>query len=525
MQRLGTAAGITQQFLLLCGLSTDCTRKDLLQALLWPYMKRKGIRRRFLANADWTAPILGDKALPAFRFGCMPQTSTSTTNPAGLEVVLATDVVWLIISQGLFAAEWAVTAHGHSVVVHLRNLASATLAMLAILIHTKIEKAAIPANNGHLVLSQPSPVMRDDYAPAAVPFDERLHTDSFRLDNSRNNANMLCCQMRRHPAQFRCIKLADKSTVLYYESILRCRQSTWLPQCKGELFPFPPESMYHMQAHQQMMSKAYQRLLAECPGLSAGRNHHESCQLALALRIYGLSVEEEMVTHIPATLTHCVVRNGNEFPCMTYKHGFVFTLKVGPEETLDDRAQPTSQAQKGRGALLLTPVKMTHHWDLDMNRHLGVPHDGQHDGQRGMGDWRPLPVQGVSSLGLDELSFAMSSSLHFDGETVVVRRPADLLAETSEDMEVLPFLPFPVIKWKTVLLLNLTHEEVEVSVDRGGVENGMDHSMEQGHSMESHHCMQGDQRMESESCECMGGNQRMESESDECMVETEKLDA
>ena len=166
MQRLGTATGITQQFLLLCGMSTDCSRKDLLQALLWPYMQRKGIRRRFLANADWTAPILGDKALPAFRFGCMPQASTSTTNPAGLEVVLATDVVWLIISQGLFAAEWAVTAHGHSVVVHLRNLASATLALLMVLIHTKIEKAAIPANSSHLVLSQPSPVMRDGHAPA-----------------------------------------------------------------------------------------------------------------------------------------------------------------------------------------------------------------------------------------------------------------------------------------------------------------------------------------------------------------------
>ena len=263
MQRLGTATGITQQFLLLCGMSADCSRKDLLQALLWPYMQRKGIRRRFLANADWTAPILGDQALPAFRFGCMPQASTSTTSPAGLEVVLATDVVWLIISQGLFAAEWAVTAHGHSVVVHLRNLASATLALLGVLIHTKIEKAAIPANNGHLVLSHPSPVMRDGHAPAAVPFDERLHTDSFRLDNSRSNANMLCYQMRRHPAQFRCIQLADKSTVLYYESMLRCREATWLPQCVGELFPFPPESTYHMHAHQQMMSRAYQRFLAE----------------------------------------------------------------------------------------------------------------------------------------------------------------------------------------------------------------------------------------------------------------------
>ena len=159
-------------------MSTDCSRKDLLQALLWPYMQRRGIRRRFLANADWTAPILGDQALPAFRFGCMPQASTSPTSTSpnstsptspgsmqhtsrGLEVVLATDVVWLIISQGLFAAEWAVTAHGHSVVVHLRNLASATLALLGVLIHTKIEKAAIPANNGHLVLSHPSPVMRD----------------------------------------------------------------------------------------------------------------------------------------------------------------------------------------------------------------------------------------------------------------------------------------------------------------------------------------------------------------------------
>ena len=36
-----------------------------------------------------------------------------------------------------------------------------TCGYLGVLIHTKIEKAAIPANNGHLVLSHPSPVMRD----------------------------------------------------------------------------------------------------------------------------------------------------------------------------------------------------------------------------------------------------------------------------------------------------------------------------------------------------------------------------
>ena len=206
---------------------------------------------------------------------------------------------------------------------------------------------------------------------------------------------MLCCQMRRHPAQFRCIKLADNSTVLYYESMLRCHESTWLPQCKGELFPFPPESTYHMQAHQQMMSRAYQRFLAENPGSSASRNQHESCHLALALRMYGLSVEEEMVTHIPSTLTHCVVRDGNEIPCMTYKHGFVFTLKVGPDETLDDH--PVSHA---RSALLLKPVEMTHGWDSDEGRRHGV------------GGWGPLPVQDLQrppSLGLDELSFAMSS--------------------------------------------------------------------------------------------------------------------
>ena len=143
--------------------------------------------------------------------------------------------------------------------VHLRNLASATLALLCVLIHTSIEKAAIPANCGKLVLSSPSPDLGE--LPAAVPFDERLHTDSFRLDNSRSNGGALCCRMRRCPAQFRRVELVDRSVVLYYESMLCSRESTWLPRSRGELFPFPPESTYHMQAHQRMMSTAYQRLL------------------------------------------------------------------------------------------------------------------------------------------------------------------------------------------------------------------------------------------------------------------------
>jgi len=340
------------------------------------------------------------------------------------------DIVWLIIAQALFANEWRNRSEtSWHVVVHLRNMASATLALVGLFMHTSIEKAAIPANEGALLLAHPSPLTRDRGGPAAICFDERLHVDSFLSDANPDPSNMLSVRLLRATC-FRLVTLANGASVVYYESMMRSGVSSWTPEHLGELFPYPPESVCHMQTHFGLLDTAYERLLSD--DMKMGQSERT---LPLALRLYGKSVESAMLHYIPATLTHCVARDGLEIPCMSFLGGFIFTLQVSHTRILVKRVYPT---------------------------HLHVsPFAAEHD------------VEGCSALPLEEepcsfsvtrLAEVMSRGLEYNGETVRMRPQWENVTIPRDEREgdrqqLLPFTPFPLVEWKTAVTLTVTHEQ------------------------------------------------------------------
>jgi len=314
-------------------------------------------------------------------------------------------------------------------------MASATLALVSLFMHTSIEKAAIPVNDGEILLAHPSPLLRDKGKPAVISFDERLHVDSILSDGNHDHRNMLNVRMRRG-ACFRIITLLDKTLIIYYESMLRSGVSSWTPEKLGELFPYPPESVYHMQTHFELLNTAYQRL-----HINDMKLQQSEMTLPLALRMYGKRLQSVMVHYIPSTLTHCVVRDGVEIPCMTFREGFIFTMHVRHNRVFVNKVSPTHLHVSAFAAL----------------------HDVQ--------GCCALPLnEELDNFAITRMAEMMSRGLEYDGKHVrllpqweSVRVPRDELGE--ERRELLPFSLFPLVEWKTAVTLMIMHEEATVDME------------------------------------------------------------
>jgi len=256
--------GVLTHFLALCNMKEDSSRADVLQKLLLPYMRRKGIARDFLKNPAWVAPIVGPLAelFQCFRWGAMQREAGE--HGAGVEVSLNIDVLWLVLAQGLYAHEWQGQAGGGAgggasggesvAVVHLRNLSCCSLTMLSLFIHSHVERAAIPANSGSIFLNQYNPVT-DNPLPAALFYDARLHVNSY-LGAERCPDNMVYNRVRK-AGNFHLFYLEDGTATFYYKNIVAAAEERSCPTLFGDLFGFPPESVYHMQSHLVLMQTAY----------------------------------------------------------------------------------------------------------------------------------------------------------------------------------------------------------------------------------------------------------------------------
>ena len=430
----GTGSGPIKQFLTLCEMQSNCSRLDLLKKLLGPYLARHPIKRRFQTNKHWTMPILGKTAVPCFAWGALPFEENGSIE--GVHVSLNIDIVWLLVSQGLFANEWqGGTNTERCAVVHLRNLASANLVLLSLMIHTCVEKAAIPSNSGLILLSHQHPNLALT-APAAIVYDERLHVDSY-LQNDTLDVSCVLSYRMRTPMHLRLLILNSGEKCLYYRNIINAGEPGCVPKCIGDLFPLPPESVYHMQSHFTALQVAYKRLHS-----TEGYSRNE-LTLQAAFMLYGAGVEEFMVTHIPSSLTHCVVREQREIPCVTYRHGLLFTLVVIHNQ------------------VHIVPTVPTHAYNSDVlilqTSELPVIGDAPH------------------SFGVERMAEFVSSGLQLcdtgDGRTMVAISKADdrLLHTTPGDTKspalwltenAMPFALFPVVHWKHAVHVYYTHEVV-----------------------------------------------------------------
>lgn len=460
IRNLGSCKGLTRAFLAMCGLDDKTTYTQLMTTLLRPYLEKTGISCEVHRNSHWSKPILSDDT------ECFAWCNASSINeqmqiPVGYETTLCMNVVFFLLAQAMYLQEWAPTSEDaaaaqHNVAskfrasVHLRTMAQANLEIMCVLLHTQVEKAVVPANDGKLILTHPTPFLEKFGQCAVVHFDPRVHVDS-NYQHMLPVTNMLSLRDRR-PNMWTIFTLEDKSRVLWYSSCIKNKPTSVTPDNTGELFPFPPESVYHMQAHYNTMSVVNARYvkqnieeLRQVGGDSDSKAAYalrwgESHCLVDAMQTYGNSVTWEAVAHIPSVLTYCVTRCDMEIPCITYKYGFIFVLRFrGTDIQVVPVLPCATTATTGFCALPL------------ISR-------------------RPY----TNKVPLYRLADAMAHGLRIietsdgaDDQTCVITGVALELGDCTlhtpaplNQHEAVPFYLFPVIKWPQLLVLDVSRNTV-----------------------------------------------------------------
>ena len=339
LRTLGTASGPIRQFMVMCGCTLETSRLDLFKRLLKPYMNEHPEHqgRIFINNDTWKEPILKlqghgiEVVAPAVKWMCLPRRSAVDGTWNGVQVGLCPDVLWMTVAQGLFCMEWRRVDHDtRNAVVHLRNMGGATRGLLELMLHTMVERAAVPAGSIFLSHSDPECVSRKEYAPIELKFYPELHSDCF-IDNSYDRFGFLCIQSR------------SPIDVVWSGEGMRHKFARLVFEDNAVGFQYPPESVMHMQCQLQAMAP----LLHRMSSVYADRPFN----LPLALRLYGSSVTSAVVQPLRIHFTEVSLWPGMEIPCMTYREGWLFVLAVGWE---------AEQAM-----LRVIPVERTHFTDDD----------------------------------------------------------------------------------------------------------------------------------------------------------------
>ena len=432
IRNLGCAQGVTRHMLMMFGLPEDTTRHELITAILQPYMKERGIQtRKVPKERAWAVKILGDTS-PCFRFGSMPYQKTALDHSTGVETVLGMDVVWFVIAQGLYANEWAVDATGsYTTVVHQRNMAGQAEALLSMMLHTQIDKASVPVVNMHgfISLGSQSGILSSNLkseSQARIFFDTRLSTDSWLLDHTRDDRNMLNFRMRDESKLIFLDLMEDCTRSLYYRSILEAGESSFKPDSLGLLPPFPPESTLHMQTHWGFYEQAYKCFYrTHSAKVSPGCNGFST-----AMRVWAASVQSHSITFIPNMLTHCSVACVKELPCISYHNGFMFTLRINAINA----------------SVQIVPTSPSHATTDPFANSL-------HD------QWVSLPLRGPRTFRLRDLGMIMCAGLVLrDSGHVEIELPE--MRDIASNHILVPFMYFPLVCWRTVLHLQIIGEQM-----------------------------------------------------------------
>lgn len=419
ISNIGNCRGVVRAFFVLCNLHEKTTYEQFFTKLLLPYMQRNNIQCEIRKEGNWKNPVLENEEN---MFSWMSDPYVHNKVVKGVEVSLVMNVLFFVIAQALCAQEWNTeekTADGTYVAtVHLRNVAQMNLQLMSLLLHTHLEKAAIPANDGHVVLIHPSPFMKNFGQPAQIVFDSRLHVDS-RYSNLPQS-NSLCFRARL-PNKWMICQLADHCRFATYTVVEKNNASGKTIDSLADVFPFPPESICHMQAHYEIMAVVYRR--------SAAQNGDPVHSLARGMMEYGFSVTSECVRHIPVALTHCTTHLNQEIPCVSYNDAYLFVLKIR------------------RKCIEIVPV---------------APQYGH--------GFSALPLRGKTTVGMHQISDLMAGGLaHDDSDGVCVFLP------DAEGKDPLPYdrpvpLPsyfFPVVMWPQLVLFGKGAKKVNFQTSDG----------------------------------------------------------
>jgi len=420
MQNVGKAHGVVQKLIQLCDLDEDASRLDMLSAILRVYFDKYPQQKlRFMQATShngvlspaWTAPIIDQETKVAagdvFTWAVRPREQTQQTLPNlvvynGLQVSMATDVLFVILGQAMFAAEWKKSTIQNQIVVHTRNMANAAQVLVFLMLHTAIPMAYVPAHNGVVVLSEPSHNREHNNRPVMIEYRNYLHI------NYSEGEHCFIDTRRRKPKSYARIKSCHGVELALHKQHLKANSLSHSSK-KSELFTYPPESMAHILPYVEHLRDA---VLSHSSRLTT--HPFADSSFAFAILEFGRSITAEHVMHIPSTLTECATQE--EIPCLTWQHGFMFVLCVCGQTTK------------------LHPVTPTHPDTHDRYSELPLADD-------------------YISFPTKHISYVAAHGLVRDDD-VIRYQPAPCGAR-QEYTRSLPFLMFPIIQFDTLLLLKL----------------------------------------------------------------------
>ena len=427
--------GVIVNFLRTCNTPLECSRYDLVMALLRPWADAADVQLDSLHNAlqtpdglaeHWARPIFNDQQQIdasmlewAVRLVFRSQWEYST------HIGLAVDVLWLLVSQALFAREFHSTQTERVSVVHTRNMSGSAQALLSLYLHTSVPKAAIPACvGGGVTLSEPSNVPGQTGDAICVPYHPQLHVDSGSSGTGFLNTTM------RQPQHMRVVASTDGPRLVSRYIQLLDRDTNDIGTdvlAEWELCPFPPESVAHMLATMPSLMRTFRRMLQQYPALT----DIAECQWVVAMRLFGTSADASALATLPASLTMHAL--DEELACVTYKHGFCFVLRVDGTR------------------FCLTPVAV----DTMFVQHVVCPKLLAHS------TFAPLPLAtGCRELcfPVHDLSHAMAGGLVLHNGLVEYRPPPIFGATVEPSGVPVPFTFMPLLRFQCLLMLELVDE-------------------------------------------------------------------
>lgn len=458
IENAGTLEGLLLPFLQMCGASLSASRHELVSRLLAPYMRKHNLSRAVCRDHAWLQPVFAKQKMqaPAFAVGIQPRMQgagpNTHTTPSGVDVNLGVDVLAFLLLQGLYAQCVHRTSVGHNSVVHHCNNQTAALGILEIMLHTHVPLCEVPVSGGscrrrncdaptqalrtgRVVLHDTSPVPLREHTPAFLNFDARLHIDACvplyeeNLEDETTReycADVALSSVVREPGKWVYVTVrqcasAGSTAWMYLGTVCRGLR----PESQGDIFPFPVESVAHMQGAVHLLRPAYKQA---CDMFA-----DNLLEFARTVRVFLSSVESYMLSYLwPLTMTHCAARD--EVPCIAWlevdgKHdAFLFTLTLYAEHASIVAVEPTHQSA------------------CVVSRHYGLQ------------PMQPLPMPSeLVHVAHGDLQSVLRAGLVYDAGTVHVRKPG-----SARSGHVLPTMMFPVINYPTYVTLQCERQHLEV---------------------------------------------------------------
>ena len=444
--------GVVKALLRLCDMKNKDSRYDFVRRLLQPWADEtfesiddliSALHPNGILAEDWSVPIVKDgKFIKAKMFEWAVKCEFNTNAASGYHprVGLAVDVLWLVISQALYASEWHKTETERVSIVNTRSIIGSSRALLFLYLHNRIPKAAVPACvNGGVVLSEPMEFPDRQDEAIVIPYRSQIHVDS-----GIDGAGFLHLYMRK-PNHMQIVATQDGPLLMSKKIQFNDRNSSDIGSTvlgHGYVPPFPPESVAHMLPLMPSLIRVFQGMYRQYPAISTCAGSYWT----LATRLFGSNGDVETLGIFPVALTQAALEE--EIPCFTYRDGFCFVLELdGPN-------------------VRLKPV--------DLNTTAGHGLDDETLCKHSTFTRLPVLDLGHVSFPAEQLSHAMSGGLVLRDGVAGYEPPAMLRGDVPAIGTPIPFAFMPILRFQCLLLLEFklpesggdmfqTYQETEAS--------------------------------------------------------------